>query len=153
MKNSFLVLLLVFTFTKCSFKKEPAPFAYDKSINEQRKKAGLWVIDSTFKYYHYKTTYRNVNKTYGSPTLKLRKNVGLDYKLKTPSYWAKRIYLDKETGELQAEDDTFRTGKFKPGIDVNLFEELTYRYAYKDYKHYNPYKYSEEFFPKGGYYI
>lgn len=151
MRNILLILILFFA--QCSLHREPAPFPYGKEINEQRKKAGLWIIDSTFKYHHYQSTYDDINKIFYSPRIKLRKNVGKDYKLKTPTFWSKRVHLDEKTGEILAEDDTYRTGFFKSGIDVDIFEELIHRHVYKDFNYYNTYKFKEEFFKKGDYYI
>ncbi len=120
-------LLLILTFCSCF---DPAPYPYDERINDFRKKVGLVVIDTSFVPFSRKSTYSKINKIYYSKRLKLKKNIYIDT-IKSPVYWCKNIHLNKKSGEIEYEEDVYRSGEYEPGVDFTLFESLICRYNFR----------------------
>ncbi len=100
-------------------------------FNSERKKVGLRIIDDT-QYEIYGNGYDKINKTY-NPIILPAKGVNIAYGLKTPSFFHKSIFIDKNNGDLIFEEDVYASGNIKLAPEDYVNEELIYRYIFKQY--------------------
>lgn len=136
-KTTLFLVLLLLILNSCLKDKAEAPFPYMSEVNSMRKNLGLRIIDSSFYLGNYSqkslSTYDNINDNFGDVRLQPKEKPKNDKLHKIPHYWQKYIHLDKKTGELVYEEDIYRSGFYKTGVDETLYESLIYRYAYKEF--------------------
>jgi len=137
--NITIIFFFVILINISCLEIKEAPHPYLMETNSLRQKIGLRIIDSTFIYYGHssKSTFDKVDKVYRNSYM------GLKNKYRKPksesAFIEKFIKLDEKTGKPQYEEDRYRSGYYKYGYmeETDIFESLTFKYVFEDYKTYD----------------